>query len=138
DDARIIAPGEPERSVLYYRLAKLGAGRMPRIGAQAIDPRATRLIADWIAHLPGAPAPAPAPAPPVALDEAIHRATESTRGALALVRLIDQGEVSPANLRAIVAQTRDHPRAEIRDLFERFVPAAERVVRLGDAIEPAA
>ena len=53
DDARIIAPGEPERSVLYYRVAKTGAGRMPRIGSQQVDVRATRMIADWIAQLPG-------------------------------------------------------------------------------------
>jgi putative heme-binding domain-containing protein len=137
DDARIIAPGEPARSVLYYRMAKLGPGRMPRIGAHEVDPRGLRLIADWIAHLPGAPGAVAASAHPPDGIEAMRRMTGSTRGALELVRLIDEGALSVATCRAIVAQTRNHPRPEIRDLFERFVPESERVVRLGDAIEPA-
>ena len=33
--ARIIAPGDPAGSVLYYRMSKLGGGRMPRIGSNA-------------------------------------------------------------------------------------------------------
>ena len=36
-DAMIIAPGEPERSVLYYRMASLGGSRMPRVGSRAVD-----------------------------------------------------------------------------------------------------
>src|SRR5262249_19349351 len=69
DDARIIVPGEPERSVLFYRMAKLGAGRMPRIGSREIDERGLRLIGDWIAHLSGASDPAPAPGgPPEGLE----------------------------------------------------------------------
>ena len=42
--ARIIAPGDPERSVLYYRISKLGGGRMPRVGSNQVDERAVRLI----------------------------------------------------------------------------------------------
>ncbi|MGP0066054.1 MAG: PQQ-dependent sugar dehydrogenase, partial [Isosphaeraceae bacterium] len=50
--ARIIAPGDPSRSVLYYRVAKLGGGRMPRLGADQVDERAVRMIHDWIAGMP--------------------------------------------------------------------------------------
>ncbi|HEV3384509.1 MAG TPA: PQQ-dependent sugar dehydrogenase, partial [Gemmata sp.] len=32
-DARIIAPGDPGRSVLLYRMAKFGRGRMPHLGS---------------------------------------------------------------------------------------------------------
>jgi uncharacterized repeat protein (TIGR03806 family) len=134
DDARIIAPGAPDRSVLYYRMAKSGAGRMPRVGSLRVDERGLRLVADWISHLGGAPGPAmTSPAP-----EAIPGMIGSTPDALKLVRLIDEGAMAPATLRAIVAQTKDHSRAEIRDLFERFVPENERIVRLGDAIDPGA
>ncbi len=35
--ARIIAPGDPTRSVLYYRVAKMGGGRMPRLGSVEVD-----------------------------------------------------------------------------------------------------
>ena len=50
--ARIIAPGDPARSVLYYRMSKLGGGRMPRVGSNQVDERATRMIHDWIARCP--------------------------------------------------------------------------------------
>jgi uncharacterized repeat protein (TIGR03806 family) len=138
DDARIIAPGEPERSVLYYRIAKMGAGHMPRIGAHEVDAKATRLIADWIAQLPGAARRAPDGPVPPAEPEAIRRLTVTPRDALRLIRIIDQGEVPATTLRAIVTEVRNNPRGEVRDLFERFVPDSERVVRLGDKIEPAA
>ena len=47
--ARIIAPGDPSRSVLYYRVSKLGGGRMPRVGSDEVDVRAVRMLHDWIA-----------------------------------------------------------------------------------------
>jgi putative heme-binding domain-containing protein len=47
-DARILAPGDPYRSVLFYRMAKLGSGRMPHLGSSRIDERALQLIHDWI------------------------------------------------------------------------------------------
>ena len=31
-DAQILAPGDPYRSVLYFRLAKTGPGHMPHLG----------------------------------------------------------------------------------------------------------
>jgi putative heme-binding domain-containing protein len=50
-DGRIIAPGDPYRSVLYYRMSKLGRGRMPHIGSDIVDDRGARLIHDWIMQL---------------------------------------------------------------------------------------
>ena len=51
-DARILAPGDPYRSVLYYRMAKQGRGRMPHIGSELVDEAGVRLIGDWIRQLP--------------------------------------------------------------------------------------
>lgn len=50
--AHILSPGDPYRSVLYYRMSKLGAGRMPHIGSEIVDDRGVRLIHDWIRQLP--------------------------------------------------------------------------------------
>ena len=58
--ARIIAPGDPAGSVLYYRISKLGGGRMPRVGSEQVDERAIRMIHDWIARMPAANAGAAA------------------------------------------------------------------------------
>ncbi|HJT75787.1 MAG TPA: PQQ-dependent sugar dehydrogenase, partial [Gemmataceae bacterium] len=51
-DAQILAPGDPYRSVLFYRMAKVGGGRMPHIGSEIVDDRGVRLIHDWIRQLP--------------------------------------------------------------------------------------
>jgi putative heme-binding domain-containing protein len=51
-NALILAPGDPYRSVLYYRMAKLGRGRMPHVGSELVDEQGTRLIHDWIRRLP--------------------------------------------------------------------------------------
>jgi putative heme-binding domain-containing protein len=51
-DARILASGDPYRSILYYRMAKLGRGRMPHIGSEIVDERGLNLIHDWIRQLP--------------------------------------------------------------------------------------
>ena len=50
--AQILAPGDPYRSVLYYRMAKLGRGRMPHLGSEIVDERGLRLMHDWIRRLP--------------------------------------------------------------------------------------
>src|SRR5206468_3295589 len=50
--AQIVAPGDPYRSTLYYRMAKLGHGRMPHVGSEVVDERGLRLVHDWIRRLP--------------------------------------------------------------------------------------
>ncbi len=50
--AHILSPGDPYRSTLYYRMAKLGRGRMPHIGSEVVDEAGLRLIHDWIRQLP--------------------------------------------------------------------------------------
>ena len=50
--AQIVAPGDPHRSALYYRMAKLGRGRMPHLGADMVDETGLRLVRDWIGQIP--------------------------------------------------------------------------------------
>ena len=47
-EPRIFAPGDPYRSIIYYRMAKLGKGRMPHIGSYLLDEAGIQLIHDWI------------------------------------------------------------------------------------------
>ena len=51
-DPELLAPGDPYRSVLYFRLAKTGPGHMPHLGASTIDERGLKLVHDWIRQLP--------------------------------------------------------------------------------------
>jgi putative heme-binding domain-containing protein len=152
--ARIIAPGDPSGSVLYYRVSKLGGGRMPRIGSNQVDERATRMIHDWIARMPKALDPTAKDTQVPAEDRsalaslrradglshaahtaAIQRLASTTRGALMLLGLIESTNVPDTLRREVVAITRNSPQVEVRDLFERFIPEGERVKRLGDVID---
>jgi mono/diheme cytochrome c family protein len=51
-DARLVAPGSPERSVLYQRISRRGTGQMPPLMSTEVDRKALDLIADWIRGLP--------------------------------------------------------------------------------------
>ena len=50
-DARIIKPGDPGASTLYFRMAKFGRDRMPHIGSERPDEPALKLIEQWIAGM---------------------------------------------------------------------------------------
>jgi glucose/arabinose dehydrogenase len=50
-DARRVAAGSPERSVLYQRISIRGTGQMPPLSSTEVDRDAAKLIADWIRGL---------------------------------------------------------------------------------------
>ncbi|MFQ3651459.1 MAG: PQQ-dependent sugar dehydrogenase, partial [Gemmataceae bacterium] len=50
-DARLIAPGDPMRSVLYARLTQRGRGQMPPLATHHSDPLGAQLIRQWIESL---------------------------------------------------------------------------------------
>jgi hypothetical protein len=51
-DARLVAPGSPERSLLFHRMQKRGHGQMPPLGTSLVDKPAVELIREWILQLP--------------------------------------------------------------------------------------
>src|SRR5204862_5666629 len=63
-EARIIAPGDPYRSLLLYRMSKLGYARMPYIGSQVVDSAGVALVEDWIRSLPATGGPHSGPITP--------------------------------------------------------------------------
>jgi uncharacterized repeat protein (TIGR03806 family) len=50
-DARLLAPGAPERSVLLARMRARGVFRMPPVGSEVVDETAVDAVAGWIASL---------------------------------------------------------------------------------------
>jgi putative heme-binding domain-containing protein len=142
--AEIVAPGDPYRSVLLYRMSKLGHGRMPQFGSQVVDPRGTLLIHDWIASLPR-----PVDLPPVPADEqqslerliagadvALDRLLATPSGGLVLLRAIDDGRLKGEVLRLAIDRGAAHADPAVRDLFQRFLPEEQRVKRLGSVVKP--
>jgi glucose/arabinose dehydrogenase len=59
DDARLIAPGDPERSVLLHRVAIRGRGQMPPLATVCVDEEAVDLLSEWIRQLDRAEDPRP-------------------------------------------------------------------------------
>ncbi len=51
-NARLVAPGSPERSVLLQRLAHRNAGFMPPLATSRVDVEAVQLFNEWIKKLP--------------------------------------------------------------------------------------
>ncbi|MBO12006.1 MAG: hypothetical protein CMJ68_14725 [Planctomycetaceae bacterium] len=159
-DARIVAPGDPLRSVLYLRVSKIGRGRMPHIGSEVVDRTGATLVRDWIASLEGADVPVARFTPAQrhtrlesratvrALESAgekisqdlLARALRSTSTALHLQHRLDTAgsRFSQQARRQIVTAAVASEDVTTRDLFERFIPEEQRVQRLGRNVKPAA
>ncbi|MGF1583366.1 MAG: PQQ-dependent sugar dehydrogenase [Gemmataceae bacterium] len=139
---KLVVPGEPDRSVLVYRLASLGSGRMPRVGSHKVDEKGLRLIREWIeemalektndrirfAELKNLPA--------VERKERLQKLLGETPTALRLLSAIDGKHVESSLVSEIVqiATTKSSP--TVRDLFERFLPEGQRIERLGVIVNP--
>ena len=50
-DARVVAPGHPERSVLLHRLSIRGPGQMPQLATGIVDEEAVTLFREWISKM---------------------------------------------------------------------------------------
>jgi glucose/arabinose dehydrogenase len=50
-DARLIAPGHPERSVILYRMATREAGFMPPLATSVVDREAVEMLRAWVREL---------------------------------------------------------------------------------------
>jgi putative heme-binding domain-containing protein len=141
-NAQILAPGDPYRSALYYRMAKLGRGRMPHIGSEVVDERGLRLVNDWIRQLPIRQDERLLVERLRDLDKAADRASTidrllaSTSSAFLLADALGEDRL-PASVRTqVLAAAQKLTDAQVRDLFERFVPDNQRVKRLGSVIKP--
>jgi uncharacterized repeat protein (TIGR03806 family) len=155
--AQVIAPGDPFRSVLLYRMSKLGGGRMPHIGSTEMDRAGVTLIDEWIRQL--APETAKETVGNEAAAKLRHEETatlerlrvakkaaehselviqllSSTSGALALLRAVDDGTLSTSVAALAIDQANQHSDVVVRDLFERFLPAEKRLKRLGSVVRP--
>jgi putative heme-binding domain-containing protein len=139
-DGQIIAPGNPFHSVLFYRMSKLGPGRMPHIGSEIIDGKGLQLLHDWISRLPandGAPRRQPDVEIASKVDRGqLERLLGSTEGALALAYSMGVRPIPEASCRQVLQTVRGYPDAQIRDLFERFLAFEDRAQRMGASVSP--
>jgi len=139
-DPYIVCGGDPGRSALFYRVSKLGRGRMPHIGSDAVDADGTQLLALWIKDLkvvlPSEQAASARSRERSALAGGkIDRLLETPSGTLELVQALPQ--LNPAIRAAAIEKGIGHPKEFVRDLFERYAEPARRRKRLGTTFDPA-
>jgi uncharacterized repeat protein (TIGR03806 family) len=51
DNAMLIFPGDPDRSILYQRVSRRGRGQMPPLVTTMVDERAVALFREWIREM---------------------------------------------------------------------------------------
>jgi putative heme-binding domain-containing protein len=126
---RVIAPGEPNRSVLVYRMAKFNTGRMPHVGSDLVDPAGTELVARWVASLAHDEPPKP---PQTAWTEsAIAEALRSPADALPLALALTRDDF-PAELRTnVFTAAASLSPGPVRDLFDGYLPQDPTRRKLG-------
>jgi putative heme-binding domain-containing protein len=132
-DARVVAPGDPHRSVLYYRMAKFGRGRMPHLGSDYPDWRGLDVIGQWIEE--SAPAVTVrklglAPAPFLA-DPDTHLQTPAQ--ALPIARSIGTGRMEAPDRDKVLAAAAKLSPGPVRDLFEGYLPPDPKGRKLGSS-----
>ena len=156
-DAKIIAAGDPYRSVLMYRMSKLGYARMPYIGSQVVDSAGVTLIEEWIRSLPrDAATPASTPlasdsadakaladvmaqtTAQVRRDAAIGTLLKSTEAALSLVGRLHRPSISIDIRQAAARLGAATSTSDVRGLFDTFLPESQRRATLGANIDPQA
>jgi len=154
--AEVLAPGDPFRSVIIYRMSKLGRGRMPHFGSNVVDQQGIKLISDWVSQVPLTEKTGKPSNSVVSLRQQEQKlitriqhsknAAErggtfdelfsSISGALVLLRAIDDEKLAPNVVQEATLKGTTHADIRIRDLFERFVPEENRVKRLGTVVNP--
>ncbi len=65
---------------------------------------------------------------------AVDRLIDSTPGAILLLRLIDEDRLPASLKQAVLAKAVAHPDANVRVLYEKFIPEDQRPRKLGSAI----
>ena len=50
--AKVIVPGDTNKSILFHRISIVGEGQMPPLGKNVVDAKAVAVIGKWIASLP--------------------------------------------------------------------------------------
>ena len=140
-DARLLAPGEPYRSVLFYRMAKFGRGRMPHLGSEFPHVQGLDVVGKWIVSLGRPPKEWlmaakewSFPAPDLAAPE---RASASFGGAWPFARAFAQGKLDGRSAGDVLAAVGKNAPPPVRELFDGYQPPAPGGRKLGTNPRPA-
>jgi putative heme-binding domain-containing protein len=125
--ARLIAPGDPGRSVLLYRVAKFGHGRMPHRGSDWPDRAGIELLCDWICSLGRQPL--------WKADRNWHDLDAKLRRFPDALRLL-RGSHTPQQWHQLISSAQRLEPGPLRDLFEGYFPPDPAGRKLGAHPKP--
>ena len=150
--ARVIVPGDPYRSTLFYRISTEGSGHMPHIGARLVDDVGGRLVRDWIRSLPTKESDDAEDVAARKLSEqnsvllsqwrsesrkeAISNLMANTSGCLALLSEAAEPSALPGIQKHVGMTIAGHTNAIVRDLLQRLLPPEQRRRTLGPDFDP--
>jgi putative heme-binding domain-containing protein len=130
-DARIVKPGDPYRSVLVYRMAKFGRGRMPHLGSELPDAFGLRVIGYWIGLLGKGEEP-----PPLRIGDR-DAALRSPHTAIPFAGDLSEARLDKAERDKLLAAAAKLEPGPVRDLFEGYLPPDPKGRKLGSNPRPA-
>ncbi|MES2593809.1 MAG: PQQ-dependent sugar dehydrogenase [Verrucomicrobiota bacterium] len=135
EEARIMAPGAPWRSVLLARIGRTGSGRMPVIGSHEVDEHAFELLWKWVEDLgkrtPAVVEKVPATPAAKAVDEKLavgvgfSKAMKTVPEVLAALHNHSKTGAVPEPEVCL------SPDSNIAGLLERFLPPEKRRKTIG-------
>ena len=142
--AKILASGDPHRSVVAYRVSTEGAGHMPQIGSRLVDEKGVAVLMEWLTNLPtNHPDPKTAELNEQAKTAAIQAdqttimsLLQSTRGGLALVQAALKQPDNQAFRATVAKLAKEQDQVFVRELFQHWLHPSERRQTLGTDIQP--
>lgn len=142
-EARVVAAGDPARSVLLYRMTTGGRGHMPYLGGKLIDDAGILVMRNWILGM-NKDENLPASVAAQTAEEAkrveaaaggdatvIPKLLETASGSLRLALAVIDGSLKGEARQEAISRGSALPDPLKRDLFERFLPPDQRRKVLG-------
>lgn len=142
-DARVIATGDPSRSVLLYRMTTAGRGHMPYLGGKLIDDAGILAVRAWVASMQRETTLPDATSRQLADEEnwlkdvaagnlvPLPKLLGSSSGCLRVAHAIIDGSLKGETRAEVINQGSALADPLKRDLFERFLPPEKRRKVLG-------
>ena len=131
--ARVVSPGQPERSVLFYRMMTGGSGHMPKLGSRDNAVEGLKLIHDWIEAMNTDIQDR------VHVDQPREEVSDADFDTAIALReasqLLFEGDANEEQRRETARKYASSAAMQSAALFERFLPEPERRKVLGDRVD---
>ncbi len=138
---KVLAPGNPYRSVVAYRISTEGAGHMPQIGSRLVDERGIAVVMEWLMTMESDSdaqeiADRSSKAIATNAEADVTPLLQSTEGSLALMHraLAESADSTLRTSIARLAKSENNP--FVSGLFEHWLAPDERKETLGTDIKP--